>query len=56
LEYSRATVLEQPEVLVPEAYMRFDERGELADESVRADLAELLDTLVRVGSGVTLAA
>jgi chromate reductase, NAD(P)H dehydrogenase (quinone) len=56
LEYSRATVLEQPEVLVPEAYMRFDERGELVDESVRADLAELLDTLVRVGSDVTLAA
>jgi chromate reductase len=56
LEYSRATVLEQPEVLVPEAFMRFDEHGELVDESVRADLAELLDALVRVGSGVTLAA
>jgi chromate reductase, NAD(P)H dehydrogenase (quinone) len=56
LEYSRASVLEQPEVLVPEAFMRFDERGELVDESVRADLAELLDTLLRVASGVTLAA
>ena len=56
LEYSRATVLEQPEVLVPEAFMRFDERGELVDEGVRADLAELLDTLVHGASGVTLAA
>jgi chromate reductase len=56
LEYSRATVLEQPEVLVPEAFMRFDERGELVDEGVRGDLAELLDTLVHGASGVTLAA
>src|SRR5512133_1592906 len=40
LEHSRATVLEQPEVLVPEAFMRCDEHGELVDESVRADLAE----------------
>jgi chromate reductase len=56
LEFSRATVLEQPEVLVPEAYMRFDEHGELVDDSVRADLAELVDTLVAVAGGVTLAA
>jgi chromate reductase, NAD(P)H dehydrogenase (quinone) len=56
LEFSRATVLEQPEVLVPEAYMRFDEHGELVDASVRADLAELIDTLVAVAGGVTLAA
>ena len=56
LEFSRAHVLEQPEVLVPEAFMRFDERGELVDGSSRAELAELLDTLVAVASGVTLAA
>lgn len=56
LEFSRANVLEQPEVLVPEAFMRFDEQGELGDAGVRAELAELLDTLVAVASGVTLAA
>jgi chromate reductase, NAD(P)H dehydrogenase (quinone) len=56
LEFSRANVLEQPEVLVPEAFMRFDEQGELIDGGVRAELAELLDTLVAVASGVTLAA
>jgi chromate reductase len=56
LEFSRATVLEQPEVLVPEAYMRFDEHGELVDGGVRAELAELIDTLVGVAGGVTLAA
>ena len=56
LEFSRANVLEQPEVLVPEAFMRFDEQGELVDAGARAELAELLDTLVAVASGVTLAA
>jgi chromate reductase, NAD(P)H dehydrogenase (quinone) len=56
LEFSRASVLEQPEVLVPEAYMRFDEHGKLVDGGVRAELAELVDTLVRVADGVTLAA
>jgi chromate reductase, NAD(P)H dehydrogenase (quinone) len=56
LEFSRANVLEQPEVLVPEAFMRFDEHGELVDSGIRAELAELLDTLVRVAGGVTLAA
>ena len=56
LEFSRATVLEQPEVLVPEAFMRFDEQGELVDGGIRAELAELIDTLVRIAGGVTLAA
>jgi chromate reductase, NAD(P)H dehydrogenase (quinone) len=56
LEFSRATVLEQPEVLVPEAFMRFDEHGELVDGGIRAELAELVDTLVGVAGGVTLAA
>ena len=56
LEFSRATVVEQPEVLVPEAFMRFDEHGELVDGGIRAELAELIDTLVRATAGVTLAA
>ena len=56
LEFPRAFVLDEPRVLVPEAYMRFDERGELADESVRAEIADLVDTLVGVAGGVTLAA
>jgi chromate reductase len=56
LEFSRADVLEQPEVLVPEAFMRFDEQGELVDGGIRAELADLVDSLVHVAGGVTLAA
>ena len=56
LEFPRAFVLDEPRVLVPEAFMSFDEHGELSDESVRAEIAELLDTLVGVAGGVTLAA
>jgi chromate reductase, NAD(P)H dehydrogenase (quinone) len=56
LEFSRADVLEGPEVLVPEAFMRFDERLELVDPGIRAELGELVDTLVRVAGSVTLAA
>jgi chromate reductase len=56
LEFSRADVLEGPEVLVPEAFMRFDERLDLVDPGIRAELGELVDTLVRVAGGVTLAA
>ena len=56
LEFPRAKVLDEPQVLVPEAYMRFDEHGELTDEGIRAELAELVDTLVHVAGGVTLAA
>jgi chromate reductase len=56
LEFPGALVLEEPQVLVPEAFMRFDENGELTDEGVRSELAELLDTLVRVAGDVTLAA
>ena len=47
LEHSRARVLEQPELLVPEAYMSFDQEGRLVDEAIRADLAELLATLAQ---------
>ena len=56
LEFPRAVVLDEPQVFVPEAHMHFDERGELADDSIRAEIAELLDTLAHVAGGVTLAA
>ena len=56
LEFPRAVVLDEPQVLVPEAYLRFDDHGNLVDEGIRAELAELLDTLVHVAGGVTLAA
>jgi hypothetical protein len=38
-------VLQQPEVLVSEAYLRFDEHGELVDEETRAEIRELLAVL-----------
>ena len=47
LEFSRAKVQEQPEVLVPEAYMAFDAEGRLTDESTREDLTELLAALAQ---------
>jgi len=50
LEYSRAQLLEQPEVLVPEAYMAFDGEGRLVDVSIREDLAELLGALAAATS------
>ena len=45
LEYSRAKVVEQQEVLVSEAYMAFDEDGRLVDEATGQDLSELLAAL-----------
>ena len=45
LEYSRAIVLAQPEVLLPEAYMRFDEQGQLVDDETRAGVRALLEAL-----------
>jgi chromate reductase, NAD(P)H dehydrogenase (quinone) len=56
LEFPRALVLDEPRVLVPEAFLRFDERGDLVDEAVREELADLLDTLIQAAGGVTLAA
>jgi chromate reductase len=56
LEFPGAHVLDEPHVLVPEAFLRFDEDGNVVDEGVRAQIADLLDTLVRVAGGVTLAA
>src|SRR5919201_4818938 len=44
LEFSRAQVLAEPEVLVPEAYMRFDE-GRLVDETARLEMRALLEAL-----------
>ena len=49
-------MLEEPEVLVREAFMRFDEDGELVDDEVRAEIASLLEALVHAADGVTLAA
>jgi chromate reductase len=45
LEYSRADVLAQPEMLVPEAYMSFDEGGRLTDLETRDELVALLGAL-----------
>jgi chromate reductase len=45
LEFPGAVVLQQPEVLVSEAYLRFDEHGELVDEETRAEIRELLAVL-----------
>jgi len=56
LEFPRAVVLDEPQVLVPEAFMRFNEHGELVDEETRSSIAELLDSLAVVAGGVTLAA
>jgi chromate reductase, NAD(P)H dehydrogenase (quinone) len=56
LEFSRAEVLEGPEVLVPEAFVCFDERMKLVDPGIRAEFGDLTDILVRVAGGVTLAA
>jgi chromate reductase, NAD(P)H dehydrogenase (quinone) len=47
LEFPGALVLQQPEVLVSEAYLRFDEDGDLVDEEVRQQIAELLAALTR---------
>ena len=45
LEFPGALVVQRPEVLVSEAYLRFDEHGELVDEETRAEIAELLAVL-----------
>ena len=45
LEFPGAIVLQQPEVLVSEAYLRFDENGELVDEQTRDEISALLAEL-----------
>jgi chromate reductase len=45
LEFPGALVVQQPEVLVSEAYLRFDENGELVDKETRAEIRELLAVL-----------
>jgi len=52
LGFPRAVVIEEPEVLVPEAYLHFDEHGELADGETRAEIAELLAELTRMPARV----
>ena len=56
LEFPGAVVIQQPEVLVPEAYMRFDAEGRLVDEQTREQVAELLSTLVGVPRPLALSA
>jgi chromate reductase, NAD(P)H dehydrogenase (quinone) len=55
LAHPGAIVLEEPRVLVPEAFLRF-EGGRLVDEETREQLAALVEALVGVPAGVTLAA
>jgi chromate reductase len=47
LEFPGAVVLQRPEVLVSEAYLRFDKHGELVDEQTREEIAELLAEFTR---------
>ena len=47
LEFPRAVVLEEPQVLVPEAFLYFDEHGELVDEGIRGQIARLVAALTR---------
>jgi chromate reductase, NAD(P)H dehydrogenase (quinone) len=47
LEFPRAIVLATPQVLVPEAYLHFDEQGELVDEEIRERIAELVAALTQ---------
>ena len=46
LAFSRARTLEEPRVLVREAYAKFDAQGRLSDEETRARVAELVGALV----------
>jgi chromate reductase len=52
LEFPGAVVLQQPEVLVSEAYLRFDEHGDLVDEQTREEISALLGALTRVPARV----
>jgi chromate reductase len=45
LEFSRAAVLAAPEVLVSEAYLRFEGQGRLVDEETRGQIRALLEAL-----------
>ena len=45
LEFPGAVVVQQPEVLVSEAYLRFDKNGELVDEQTRDEISALLAEL-----------
>jgi chromate reductase, NAD(P)H dehydrogenase (quinone) len=56
LEYPRAAVLLEPEVLVPEAYIRFDENGRLVDEETREQIAGLLGALAETARSLARAA
>jgi chromate reductase len=45
LEFSRARTLEEPRILVPEAYAKFDAQGHLIDGETRSQVAELVGAL-----------
>ena len=45
LAFSRARTLEEPRVLVPEAYAKFDAHGRLIDAETRSQVAELVGAL-----------
>ena len=53
LLFSRAKTLEEPRLLIPSAYERFDEHGRLVDEQTREKLAELLAALQEASGGST---
>lgn len=46
LVYSDTPVMNQPEVLIPRAHERFDQAGQLTDESTRQLLARFADAFV----------
>jgi chromate reductase, NAD(P)H dehydrogenase (quinone) len=50
LGFPGAIVLDEPKVLVPEAYLRFDERGELVDDEIRDRIAALVSALTETSA------
>jgi chromate reductase, NAD(P)H dehydrogenase (quinone) len=46
LAFSRARVLDEPRILVPSAYEKFDAQGRLIDDVVRKQVADLVRALV----------
>jgi chromate reductase, NAD(P)H dehydrogenase (quinone) len=46
LSFPRARVVDEPRVLVPTAYEKFDDEGRLVDPATRNSIASLLDALL----------
>ena len=55
LAFPRARVLDEPRILVPSAYEKFDAQGRLIDEAVREQVADLLRALVGATSALQAA-